>query len=97
MDLQTVLIAVLILIALNLLVVGIYIILVLKEFRNTLQKVNVVIANLNTLGSAITNPVSAAIEVVTNVVKGYKAVSSIIDSRHEREESINFKASSREE
>lgn len=73
MELQVVLIFILALLTITLVGVGIYVILVLKEFRETIQKANMIIDDVETLTNVVSNPLS----IVTGVIEGYKAIKNL--------------------
>jgi hypothetical protein len=77
MDIQVVLIFILALLTINLIVVGIYVVLVLKEFRTTIKRANTLLDNADNLGDFLSNPMSAFSGVLEAVVKGYKAVQEV--------------------
>ncbi len=77
MDIQIVLIFILALLTLNLMIVGFYAILVLKEFRETIKKSNMVLDNVHSVTDTFANPITSLAGVVTGVVEGIKAVKSI--------------------
>jgi len=73
MDLQILLIFILAVLTIMLVGVGIYVILVLKEFKETLQKANTIIDDVESLANAISNPLS----IITGVMEGIKAVKNL--------------------
>ena len=73
MDLQILLIFILAVLTVVLVGVGIYVILVLKEFRETLQKANLIIDDVENITNVVSNPLS----VITGVIEGIKAVKSL--------------------
>lgn len=73
MDLQIVLIFILAVLTVVLVGVGVYVILVLREFRETIQKANLIIDDVETLTNVVSNPLS----IVTGVIEGIKAVKSL--------------------
>jgi hypothetical protein len=77
MDLQVILIFILALLTINLLIVGFYVILVLKEFRETIKKSNSVLDNVQSVTDAVSNPITSLVGVVTGVVEGIKTVKSV--------------------
>lgn len=91
MDLQIVLIFILALLTLNLMVVGFYVILVLKEFRETVKKSNAVLDNVHKVSDAVSNPITSLAGLVTGITEGVKAVKSItslIDRGEEDKDSV---------
>jgi len=77
MDIQTVLIFILGLLTLNMIAVGIYVILVLRDFRETVKKANNVLGDVNQITSVITNPITTIAGIVAGVTQSVKAVKSI--------------------
>ena len=73
MDLQIVLIFILAILTVVLVGVGVYVILVLREFRETIQKANLIIDDVENLTNAVSNPLS----IVTGVIEGIKAVKNL--------------------
>ena len=66
--------------------VGVYVVLVLKEFRETIQKANIILDNVESLSQAVTNPVSALMGIATAATQGFKVVKSIRTLRGDIEE-----------
>jgi hypothetical protein len=85
MDLQVILIFILALLTVNIIVVGVYVIIVLKEFRVTIKKSNEVLDNVHTVTSTVVNPITSLVGVVSGVVEGFKAVKSITSLRDDNE------------
>jgi uncharacterized protein YoxC len=73
MDLQVVLIFILAILTVALVGVGVYVILVLKELRETIQKANLIIDDVETLTNIVSNPLS----LVTGIIEGFKAVKNL--------------------
>ena len=73
MELQVVLIFILAILTVTLVGVGIYVILVLKELRDTIQKANLIIDDVETLTNIVSNPLS----LITGVVSGFKAIKNL--------------------
>jgi len=87
MDIQTILIFILSILTINLIAVGIYIILVLREFRQTIKKANYVLDNVNGFTDAIANPVSTIAGIISGVtesVKAVKKISSLMDNKEDK-------------
>ena len=80
MDIQVVLIFILALLTVNLVVVGVYVVLVLKELRETIRRANGILDNADNLTGFLANPLSAFSGILDAVIKGYKTVQ---DVRHE--------------
>ncbi|MFZ5424521.1 MAG: hypothetical protein ACOZAO_01855 [Patescibacteria group bacterium] len=81
MDIQVVLVILLALLTVNLLVVGVYVVLVLKEFRETVKKANVVLDDVeavtSTVSKTFSSPISTLIGVATAAFQGMRAVKSL--------------------
>jgi len=89
MDIQVILVFILALLTLNLMVVGFYVILVLKDFRETLKKSNEVLDDVHTVTDRVANPITSLAGMVSGIVEGVKAVKSITSLRglkNEKEE-----------
>lgn len=83
MDIQTILVFILGILTINLIVVGIYLILVLREFRQTVKKANYVLDNVNGFTDALVNPITTIAGIISGVtesVKAVKQISSLMDS-----------------
>ncbi len=74
MDIQVILIFILALLTINLVVVGVYVVLVLKELRETIRRANGILDNATSLTGFLSNPLSAFSGILEAVMKGYKAV-----------------------
>jgi len=87
MDIQVILVFILALLTINLVVVGVYLILVLKEFRETIKKTNSVLDNVQSLSNVVSNPLTLLTGFMSAVVQGYNAVKSIntIRGDHKKE------------
>lgn len=86
MDLQIILIFILALLTINLLVVGLYIILVLREFRQTVKKANAILEVLRKVAGAASSPLVALLGAVSGIAGGVKAVRSIFDREEVEDE-----------
>jgi hypothetical protein len=89
MDLQTVLILILILLTINLIAVGIYVLLVLKEFRETVKKANMVLDDVHDVTDAVSNPITSIAGIISGVtqsVSAVKSISSLLDSSKKKED-----------
>jgi hypothetical protein len=53
--------------------VGIYVILVLKEVRETIQRSNLILDDMEKLTNVVSNPLS----IISGVVNGYKAIKNL--------------------
>jgi hypothetical protein len=84
MDIQTILIFVLLVATVNLIAVGIYVILVLRDFRETIHKANGVLDNVHNVTGMVNNPITSIASIIAGVTRGVKAVreiSSLIGSK----------------
>lgn len=82
MDIQTILVFILAILTINLIILGIYIILVLKEFRDTVKKANYVLENVHEFTDHFANPITTIAGIVSGVsqsVKVVKEISSLMD------------------
>jgi len=89
MDIQTILIFILALLTINLIAVGIYVVLVLKEFRETLKKANMVLDNVHDVTDAVANPVTTIAGILSGVsqsVQAVRSISSLMDFPKKKEE-----------
>ncbi len=77
MDIQAILVLILAILTINLVVVGVYVILVLRELRETIQKANVVLSNVNSVSSIVSNPFGMLSSFLTAVLDSYKAVKEV--------------------
>ena len=84
---ETLLLVIIALLTVNILFVGVYIVLVLKEVRQAIAKMNQILDSFSTISSAIANPVSSASGFFSAVVEGVKAFHQIQDTvlGHKRE------------
>lgn len=81
MDLQVILIFILALLTINIIIVGVYVIIVLKELRVTIKKSNEVLDNIHSVTNTVVNPITSLVGIVSGVVEGFKAVKSITSLR----------------
>ena len=73
MDLQVILIFILAILTVALVGIGVYVILVLKELRETIKKANLIIDDVETLTNIVSNPLS----LITGVISGFKAIKNL--------------------
>ena len=88
MDVQAILIFILALLTLNLIAVGVYVILVLKEFRETLKRANMVLEDVHDVTDAVSNPISTIAGIISGVtesVKAVKSISSLMDRKNDND------------
>lgn len=84
MDTQDLLIIVIALLSINLLFVGFYIVLVLKEVRESMKKFNEMLETANQLTKAVAAPVITAAGTLEAFVQGFKAI-QILRNRRRKE------------
>ena len=73
MELQIVLIFILAIITVTLVVVGVYVVMVLKELRETIQKANLILEDVEGVTNVVANPVS----IVTSAIRGFQAIKNL--------------------
>lgn len=85
---ETLLLVIIALLTVNILFVGVYIVLVLKEVRQAIAKMNQILDSFSTISSAIANPVSSASGFFSAIVEGVKAFRQIQDAvvKHKNKE-----------
>ncbi len=74
---DTLLLVIIALLTVNILLVGVYIVLVLKEVRQSVIKVNQILDSFATISSAISRPISQAPGALTAIVEGIKAFQTL--------------------
>ena len=77
MDLQVLLVFILIVLTLNVLIVGGYVVLILKDLRKTLSKVNSILEDVDSLSSALSNPMNILATIAGTLQEGVRAVQTI--------------------
>ncbi len=85
MDTQTLLVLILLLLTINVLFVGVYIVLVLKEVRGSVVKVNRILDSADQVVAAVTRPVigiAGAVEGVAEGLRVFKAVKNLKRAVH---------------
>ena len=70
MDTQTLLVIVIALLAVNLIFVGFYIVLILKEVRTSITKMNTFLDTVNEVGDAVADPIVGASGAVSAFTQG---------------------------
>ena len=88
MDTNTLLILIIGLLTLNLLFVGVYIVLVLKEVRESVKKVNEILDDAAEVTEAVSKPVIGASGALMGLMEGvkiFKQVRSIFESEDRKE------------
>lgn len=89
MDIQIILIVILAILTINLIAVGVYVILVLRDFRETVKKANEVLENVHQVTDIVANPITTIAGIIAGVTKGVravKAISSLVEGKNEDEE-----------
>jgi len=81
MDFNLVLILILSVITINMLVVGFYIVVTLKDLRETLKKMNSVLDDAGSIVNAVANPLNMVGGIVSAVVDAFKKTRSITSLR----------------
>lgn len=74
---DTLLLVVIALLAANVLLVGVYIVLVLKEVRQSVVRINQILDSFATISNAISHPISQAPGIISAVTEGIRAVKSV--------------------
>ncbi len=77
MDTQFLLVLIIGLLTVNLLFVGVYIVLVLKEVRNSIAKLNEILETANQLTKSLAAPVITAAGTLEAFIRGMKAVRTL--------------------
>ena len=77
MDTQFLLVLIIGLLSVNLLFVGVYIILVLKEVRNSITKFNEILETANQLTKSLAAPVITAAGTLEALLHGFKTVQTL--------------------
>lgn len=83
---NTLLILIISLLTLNLLLVGAYIVLVLKEVRETVKKANKILDDVERVTEAVSNPVVDVAGILNAVTSGLKAFRAFRKNMEEDEE-----------
>lgn len=86
MEFQTVLIVILSLLTINLIVVGIYLILVLKEFRTTVLKMNKILDTVDEITDSVSRPIETIAAVVDGVTSALGVVSLVSSLKGKKKE-----------
>jgi len=74
---ETLLVLIIALLTVNLLFVGVYIVLVLKEVRSTVIKMNEILESISAISAAVATPVVGAAGAVTAFTEGLKAFNKL--------------------
>ena len=86
MDIQVVLVVILSLLTINLIVVGIYVIMVLKEFRETVRKMNKVLDTVQSVSDSVAAPITNISGMMAGLTSGLKVFSAIKSFKSNRKE-----------
>lgn len=92
---ETLLVLIIALLTVNLLFVGVYIVLVLKEVRSAIVKMNEILESISAISSAIATPVIGASGAVTAFTEGLKAFNKLQSIRKRIREKKEVPASGR--
>ena len=77
MDIQILLVLTLFLLVAVVAYVGIYLVIVLKELRETIKRTNSVLGDVSTVTKTFSNPLVYLVKILGNVAEGVKAVRSV--------------------
>ena len=77
MDIQVILVFILAVLTVNLVFVGVYVVLVLKDFRETIKRANNVLDHVESVTSLVSNPVTLISGIISSVSKGISMVKSV--------------------
>lgn len=80
MDTQAILIIILSILTVNLVIVGVFVVLVLKDVRELIKRAHDALDGLDTIKHVVSNPLSIFGGVFNALLEGYKAVKDIKDS-----------------
>lgn len=84
MDTQTLLVIIIALLSANLIFVGIYIVLILKEVRQTVTKINEILDSASAVSTAMATPIVGASGAINAFSEGVKAFKFLKDLRNRR-------------
>ncbi len=87
MDTQTLLVIIIALLSANLIFVGIYIVLILKEVRAAITKINGILDSAEAVSSAVATPIVGASGAISAFSEGMKAFKIIRDLRGKKQKS----------
>lgn len=77
MDIQVLLVIILFLLVGVMVFVSVYLVAVLKDFRETLKKTNTILDDVETITRTFSNPLVYLIKILGSVAEGVKAVRSV--------------------
>lgn len=86
MDLQVILLVMISLLTINAIVVGIYIVLLLKEFNQTVKKFNGIIDAIDAMVHSVQAPVTTIANVATGLTSGLKIFSAFKSFKNDRKD-----------
>lgn len=94
---ETLLVLIIALLTVNLLFVGVYIVLVLKEVRSTITKMNEILESVSAISAAVATPVVGAAGAVTAFTQGLKAYNKLKNIREGAEKKASLDSTRRVE
>lgn len=86
MDIQILLVLTLFLLVAVVAYVGIYLVIVLKELRETIKKTNSVLGDVGTVTKTFSNPLVYLVKILGSVAEGVKTVRSITSIKDTKNE-----------
>ncbi len=86
MDIQIVLVIILAILTLNLVIVGIYVVMILKEFRETIKKMNGMLDTISIVTESVATPITNLSGLLGSVTSGMKFFNAITSFKKRREE-----------
>lgn len=85
MDTQTLLVIIIALLSANLIFVGIYIVLILKEVRTSVTKINQILDSASVVSSAVATPIAGASGAISAFSEGIRAFRALKDLRSKKQ------------
>jgi len=89
MNSDTLALAIIILLTLNLLVVGFYVVMVLKEIRMTLERVNKILTSAEDFADSVRHPVINASTFFSGVTKGMELIKNFKSDKNHKNEDMD--------
>ena len=86
MDVQIFLVLTLFLLVAVVVYVGIYLVVVLKDLRETIKKTNSVLGDVGIITKTFSNPLVYLVKILGSIAEGVKAVRSVTSIRDEKNE-----------
>ena len=86
MDVQIFLVLTLFLLVAVVVYVGIYLVIVLKDLRETIKKTNSVLGDVGTITKTFSNPLVYLVKILGSVAEGVKAVRSVTSIKDTKNE-----------